>query len=65
MTQDYKLHIQSENIVAKPPAAERLSRRPAVSLNMHRKSGNGIEEGSETKHALDQAQTKAVRCQTQ
>jgi len=33
---------------------------------MHRKSGNGKEEGSETKHALDRAQTKApCRWQTQ
>lgn len=51
--------------VRSPPAAESLSHRPAVSLNLHRKSGNGIEEGSETKHALDQAHTKALRCQTQ
>ena len=48
------------------------SQRPRAScadqpraLNMHRKSGNGIEEGNETKHALNWAHTKAPRCQTQ
>lgn len=42
-----------------------IPHRQAKSLNMHRKSGNGIEEGSEAKHALDQAHTKALTCQTQ
>lgn len=29
-----------------------------MSLDAHRKSGNEIEEGNETKHVLDQAYTK-------
>lgn len=40
--------------------ADSLSHRPAVNLNTHRKSGNEIEEGSETKRALDQAYTKVL-----
>lgn len=51
--------------VSNEPFAKRLWNRPAVSLNMHRKSGNEIEEGSETKHGLDRAYTPVLRCQTQ
>lgn len=49
----------------KQPFAKRLWNRAAVSLNIHRKSGNEIEEGSETKHGLDWAYTPVLRCQTQ
>lgn len=47
-----------EKVVASTPAAKSLSHRPAVSLDTHRKSGNEIEEGNETKHGLDQVYTK-------